>query len=763
MSFGIALCICYLAGLLLSHAVGFLPIGSLALPWAGMIGFWLILLGGTIASRWLPFRVGLRRWCCLGSIFLLATIYITLRSPSAGTQDISLFTERAQAIAQTQVITGRLIDDPSLNRDLKGRFLVAVQQLQVLETNGEITFQIPVKGRVYVTAPLLQVTGLHSGQLMKAKGRLYLPKPAMNPNGFDFSAYLSQRGTFTGFVAEELKFRQNQNWGLWRLRQRIVRAQVRALGSPLGQLVSAMALGRNAVDLPADIQDLFSRVGLAHTIAASGFHVSLLLGTVLALLRSQTNTTQAIAGGGVLISYLTLTGLQASVIRATLMGAATLVGLVSDRKVIPGGALIIVVTIILLVDPTWIWKVSFQLSVAATWGLIVTAPAITRQLDWMPVTLASLLAVPIAATLWTLPLTLYHFNGIAGLSILLNVIATPIVSVISLGGIVSGAVALISPSLGALAAHLLYYPGQLLFWLAQTSSRLPGSSIAIGQITLWQIIGLYTLLGASICKIQFRTMVLKPLLFTGFLALILLPIGWRYWTQDQVTVLAAGNELIWVRQEHGHTTLVNSGGEKTAFYSVAPFLKQSGVNRIENAIALPFQLDDSVGWTIILRQTPSTHFYRNDQPFHQGDWSTYVHTLTPGQSTRLSNLAVQLLETTKLGLDNSILRLQAQQNWLLLPELPPDVQANLVALGSELQSEVLVWPGGAIDSALLQAINPQVAICYGYTLPQSIERQLQQAGVKTYWTNRDGAVIWHHHQGFRGYLETKHRNALPWG
>jgi competence protein ComEC len=668
--------------------------------------------------------------------------------------------ERANAIAPSQVITGRVVDEPSLNRDLKGRFRIAVQRLQVLNQAGQLTFQMPVAGKAYVTAPLLQVTGLHKGQLMHAKGSLYLPQTAKNPNGFDFQHFLAERGTFTGFVADELRFHDGDPWGLWRVRQRVVRAQIRALGSPLGQLVSAMALGRKAVDLPADIQELFSRVGLAHTIAASGFHVSLLLGTVLAVVRSRTRHTQVALGGIVLVGYIILTGLQASVVRAALMGGAALVGIATDRKVIPSRALLIAVTLMLLVNPHWIWNIGFQLSVMATWGLLVTVPAITQRLDWLPVTLASFIAVPIAATLWTLPLMLYHFNTFSGLSVGLNIVATPLVTVISLGGIASSVLALGWPSLGTWIAHGLYWPAQMLLWLARTSSQLPGSSIAIGQISLWQLSSLYVILGlmTGLCPVPLPKMMARGGLLLAFMATLLLPVGWQFVSQHQVVVLAAGNELIWTRQIHGHTTLLNSGSHKTAFYTVAPFLRQAGVNKLDEAIALPFSPDYLTGWQTLLSQTPVRHLYSHTQLPQLSRWVRTTHDLKPGASYDLADINIQLL-----GVDNPIVRVEAQKSWVLLPTLSPELQTHLATMGSDLSSDVLVWPGGDISEALLSAIKPQTIICYGDTLSEALERRLHQLGIQVFWTRRDGAVIWQPGTGFYGHLASKHRNPLPWG
>jgi len=751
------LCVAYLVGLLLSGVAGAFQVGTVSISTAGLILAPLIIIGGAIAPK--SYRLGLRfpQWCWVALVCWLATAYISVRSPIPPPNDISESVERVQAIAPTHIVSGWVGEEPGLNRALKGRFMLSVKRLRVEDDEGHVTFEVPTRGQLYVTAPLPQVTGLHSGQWVTARGRVYSPQTALNPNGFDFQAYLAQRQSFAGFVAADLQFSEHAQGGLWQIRRRIVRTQVRALGSPLGQLVSAMALGRRAVDLPFDVRDLFSRVGLAHTIAASGFHVSLLLGTVLSIVRSRSGKVQFIVGISVLAGYITLTGWQLSVMRAALMGVAALIGLVLERAVKPSGALLVAVTGLLLINPTWIWDIGFQLSVAATFGLIVMVPAITRWLNWLPITLASLVAVPIAATLWTVPLSLYHFNVISAVSIALNVVATPLVTVLSLGGMVSGAIALLIPAVGGFVASFLYYPARLLVILAEVSSQLPGSSLAIGQISIGQLVGLYG--GLFLSLWPGHLVRLQRLWPVGFLGILLVPLGWQLLTQNQVTVLAANGELIWVGQHHGQTTLVNSGTEQTAFYTVNSFLKQAGVNHLEQAIALPFDREYPAGWQFLLHQMPSRALYGTTEETPLAEYAEHYRPLTIGQSSTLKALTVQ-----PLGTENPILRLTTSpQSWLLLPDLPLNLQTYLAGAGSVLQSDVLVWSGEELSETLLAVVQPRTAIAYGRTLPEFVERSLQQNGVQVFWTARDGAVTWRDRDGFHGYLERKRRNALPWG
>ena len=221
ISVGLTFCVAYIAGLLLSGAAGYFTIGTLAISRAGVIVSLGLLVLAAIASRYRALGWRSSIWAALACVFFLASIYMTVRSPVAGSRDISAYVERAQSIAPTHVIAGRVIEEPRLNRALKGQFVLQAERLKIQNANGETTFQIATQGQLYITAPLLQVTGLHRGQLITAIGRLYRPQAAKNPGGFDFASYLSQRGIFTGFVATDLQFPINSRWGLWRVRQRI--------------------------------------------------------------------------------------------------------------------------------------------------------------------------------------------------------------------------------------------------------------------------------------------------------------------------------------------------------------------------------------------------------------------------------------------------------------------------------------------------------------------------------------------------------------
>ncbi|MBE9112111.1 ComEC/Rec2 family competence protein [Nodosilinea sp. LEGE 07298] len=735
-------------------------------PWLGVTvaGMGALAAAGLAAlvlpSRWYKGPTA-TQWLVVGAIALLATLNYGLRYPAPGVLDISRLLAQGEAAGAQQIVWGQVQELPRLSRSGRGQIWLKTDQVRRLDAqNQPLSAPGITQGRLYVTVPAEQIDGLFPGQRVQVQGKLYEPAQAKNPNAFDFRQYLASQRCFAGFTGENVIPGQSQSpprWALWRVRQRIARAHEARLGIPAGPLVSAMALGRKAVAVPYDIQDAFMQAGMAHTLAASGFHVSLVLGVVLAVLGHRAISTRLanpgrakfIAGSVTLVVYMLITGGQPSVMRATVMGFGVLVGIALERSIKPLGGLLVAVTLLLLLHPDWIDDIGFRLSVMATLGLMVAVKPITEKLEWLPTTLGAVAAVPLAAYLWTVPLSLFYFNTLTTYSILLNMVTTPLVMVISLGGMVSGLVAAVWPALGALVAWPLWLPTHLLIALVKWEVSLPGSALATGHISLVQMFGLYGLY----CCWGWGTVKRRGLvaLLIGLLALG--PLLYQGATRSQVTVLAAGSDAVMVVQDGRSPLVVNSGTDRTAFYTVVPFLRQAGINQLTSAI----HGDDSDGenWRTIAAKAPIHNFYGASSALAAAPAVKQFHSLTAGQIQPVSRQRVQYLQAGARGLQLDLLN----RHWLLLPNLTPAQQMPWIQAHPGLQSEVLWWHGEALSAEAIAAINPEVAIASGPTIDPATEAQLKQQNIQVFCTERDGAITWNRHQGYQAYLAAQQHPA----
>ncbi|MBD2485201.1 ComEC/Rec2 family competence protein [Planktothrix sp. FACHB-1365] len=722
----------------------------------------------------LPFWV----WLLAGITAFLASVYLQIRTPQPATNDISqliLNSGNSQDLLIT--VRGEVGSIPRLTRSGRGQFWLNVNQVnEITNNNTPIAVSRDVKGLVYVTVPLLKATGLYPGESVAITGSLYQPQPPSNPGGFDFYNYLAQQGSFAGLRGRYISHDDSQPppWGLWKIRQRITRAQAKLLGVPEGSLLSAMVLGRLAVDLPYDIRDTFVQVGLAHILAASGFQVSFLLGVILALTQRFSPQIRFILGLLTLLFYLGLTGISPSVLRATLMGLAVLIALLTQRQTKPLNVLLLVAILLLIVNPLWISDIGFQLSFLATLGLMVTVPPLMQRLNWMPPFFASLIAVPLAVMIWTLPLQLYIFKVLSPYSILVNIIASPLISIITLGGMASALVALFMPGFGSAISQVLHYPILGLIETADYFSHLPGNSIAVGSISLIQLITLYSLnlliWGYFIWvnpqenpKILTSKKGWIPLLFAVTCAiLIVVAPGWyTKTTQFQATILGTPKEPILVIEEKGKVTLINSGSQNTAQFVVLPFLNAQGVNEIQGSVATHPQLGLSIGWPFILENVPIKRFYDNPAPkkTYQATNDVILKALAQQKGAYVPLILRQpvMLGSVKLELLNPqppIIRFEMGQNiWTLLGETSINDQKQLMESQSLTPTQVLWWSGEPLSPEILSVFKPKIAIASSNSIDPKTVQILSQQQTQIFWTGRDGAIRWTPTQGFETTLD----------
>ncbi|MGK7951878.1 MAG: ComEC/Rec2 family competence protein [Xenococcaceae cyanobacterium] len=374
----IILCLAYIVGLLSTGLFYFEDSSWLNLFRVAIGLIALSIITSVAVNRFPDFRKYKQTCLVAGIIALFALVYFQIRIPEPKVNDISYLLTNSSS--QFITVKGKVLNEPRLTGNDRVKFWFKPDR--VLTSPPKL-----VSGKLYVTLPLLPDRNIYPGEILNIKGILYKPQIVKNPGVFDFKNYLAREGAFAGLKGLEITEKNNlkePNFGLWKIRQRIIKAQVTGLGSPVGQLVSSMVLGRKAVDLSPDIRDRFIKVGLAHVLAASGFHVSLLLAVVLKLTNRFSAKSQFGFGLSSLIIYVGLTGLQPSVIRASLMGVSVLTGLLLERKIIPLGSLLLAATLLLLFNPLWIWNLGFQLSFLATFGLITTVPAITKKLVLFP-------------------------------------------------------------------------------------------------------------------------------------------------------------------------------------------------------------------------------------------------------------------------------------------------------------------------------------------------------------------------------------------
>ncbi len=365
----------------------------------------------------------------------------------------------------------------------------------------------PIKGRLLLSLP--------PGSDVRYGDRLSLTGSPQAPSdlpGFSYRDYLARQGIFTTLRNASVRTLERGRGnpllaGVYSLRGRAYAFLIRSVPQPEASLLAGILLGIES-DMPANLDAAYQSTGTSHVIAISGSNIALVVLLLSALFSRLTSRLWApvFAIAGIAI-YTLLVGAQASVVRAAVMGSIALIGQSIGRGQSGAHALTFTAALMALANPLVLWDAGFQLSFAATLGLVLyasrlqawTARLLERRL---PAPAAQKWARPIgeyllfslAAQATTLPIILYHFGRLSLSALIANPLILPAQPLIMSVGGASVLTGLALPPLGRLLAAfawpLLAYTNRVVELLAQPA----WSSAGIAQPGLGFVLGWYALL-----------------------------------------------------------------------------------------------------------------------------------------------------------------------------------------------------------------------------------------------------------------------------
>lgn len=341
-------------------------------------------------------------------------------------------------------ITGSVAGDVRLRSDSRISFV-----LEDVALDGQ-----PVAGRGYVSLHYDDAPpALFDGASIQFPGRVYQPDGRAGKPHFDFHLLMRQNDLDFGIAAYQGVTVTNTpdaapvRDAASRVRQRIRGVYERLLGEN-ADIAMAVFLG-DKDGLGAETYASFQKLGIAHVMAVSGLHVSLLAGLILHLLDSAgiQRRKQLTMLGLFLAGYCSLTGFSAASLRAAIM---LLIGMTSrmhrrrsDRLTILAAAMLAV----LVIDPLQAFSAGFVLSFSAVLGIVLYCAPLRKWLDraWKPVRLRrnhprslpllkcqreakGVLAMTLTAQLGVLLPTMVYFHQLPTYGIAVNLVIVPFVS-----------------------------------------------------------------------------------------------------------------------------------------------------------------------------------------------------------------------------------------------------------------------------------------------------------------------------------------------
>jgi competence protein ComEC len=473
----------WLAGIWLADRLGWQAAVWLAVALPAVVG---------AALLWRRGRVGLALAAC-GALALGGARYAASIPPL--TPAVVQYYNGATDV----VILGQVKAEPERS-DTNSRLRVAVQQLTM---NGQTR---PVDGLIQAQTGLYP--SIPYGATVRLAGDLAAPGDAGSSG---YAAYLERQGvgSIMEFPAVEV-VAEGGGSPLFRavlaLKARGRAAIAAALPEPHAALLTGILLGDDS-GLPRDLVEDFRTTGMTHVIAISGFNIAIIIGLLDVITAPVLPRRRAAVVIMVLIlGYAILVGAMASVVRAAIMGVAYLVGLrLLGRATLAVAGLFTAAFLMTLVDPNALWDVGFQLSFAATLGLMLFAGPWSRRLDrgaasvftpetrsWVVKWTSDLLIVTLAAQLLTVPLLLYHFGRLSLASLPANLLVLPVQPLVMFTGGLTMIAGLVSPLAGPLVAPVAWLFLDYTIGIIRLLARLPGAStpLALSGAGLIAVYGL---------------------------------------------------------------------------------------------------------------------------------------------------------------------------------------------------------------------------------------------------------------------------------
>ena len=548
---------------------------------------------------------------CLAA-FCFGAVRFQVSLPTVDSHYIAWYNDREYDL----LVTGTLTDPP----DVRDTYTNLRIEVTGLDTGDEI---LPVHG--LILARVAPGKDWHFGEMVRLRGHLKTPPSSED---FSYQDYLARQGILAYMPdaeATRLPFSSGSQVMrvLFDLKARLVDRVYRIFPEPEASLMAGILLGDDN-GLPADLQQAYKNTGTAHIIAISGFNIAIIAGLFVILFSRLLGPRRgAIAAVTGILLYTLLVGASASVVRAAIMGGLAIFARQVGRRQNGLNTLAFTGGIMAAINPNVLWDVGFQLSFAATLGLVLYAQPMQ---DWFTGLLGRRLSTDtahkigglvgefvlftLAAQLTTLPIMAFHFGRISLIAVLANPFILPAQpAVMVLGGL-------------ALLLGFIYLPlGKVAGWIAwpfaaytnravEFFNGFPHGVVILGEFSLLAVVLFYVVL----FSLTFARPTLKKGLRTALgSSVVMVALGVFAWLTWSAALAAPDGRLhltffdvgsanaILIQTPGGRTILVNGGESPSSLANslgrrISPFDRELdwlvvGSPQEEQVAALPRVLD----------------------------------------------------------------------------------------------------------------------------------------------------------------------------
>ena len=544
--------------------------------------------------------------------------------------------------------------------------------------------------------------------------------------------------------------------------------------SPEGAIFEALVLGERS-RMDAETTQALQKTGLYHLFAISGAHIALvsaLLFLVFRMVRIPERPAYAILLV-LLVFYGFLVEGRASVVRAVIMAAAFIIGKLLWKDVHLLNTISLGALAILIVRPCQLFDAGFQLTFAATFGLILFYRPIRDALPGLPLKITDLIALSIAAQAAVAPIVALTFHRVIFSGLILNLIGIPLVTAVMAAGYIFLPAVFLLPFLAKPAAAGLAFLLRVFLGSTRLLDGVPFLSYRIPTPPAAVVAAYYGFL--LLLLLPKRTLP-RRIAAVGFAAALAVLATYPFASSVNdltVTVIDVGQgDSILVEFPGTSKMLIDGGGLPASSFDigenvVSPFLWNRGIKRIDRLVLTHPHPDHMNGLRAIGRNFKVGEFWEgttaSDDPGYLALQAAIPETVVRRKISRGYRQAVGDVNVegiapldpagpiASLNDGSLVLRLVYRNTaFLLAGDIGQGVEEEILAAGIDVRSQVLKAAHHGSDSSgsesFLAAVCPEyVVVSAGGEArsrlphPEALAR-FEKTGARILRTDRDGAV-----------------------
>lgn len=767
------LVISFVAGILFSHFL-------LSSLWA-----LVLTLAISLAVSWILFffnRIRFSFFCLLISVFLLGANLHTYQNKN--------FSENALHRLKHEGYVdffGIIYKSPSIGKD---RDYLYLKVEKVIYKNRKENIDGNLRVTVYRSSPHSSFSNFFVGDKIIVSARLLSSKGFQNFDHLSRDTYFkslnihNRASTKSDLLVKKIKPGKRYSPLRWVsiIRQKLQRkikqhlTSSRSSMSPQGAVLEALLLGERG-RMDQEVTRALQQAGIFHLFAISGAHIAIISFILFSLFRVLHIPTRPSYGllMGFLIFYAFLVEGRPSVLRATIMTLAFLLGKMIWADVSLINTISISAFFLLLVNPFSLFHVGFQLTFAATLTIILLFPRIIKYFPRLPLRISEIFVLSFTAQLGILPIMAATFHRVTFSSLLLNYAAIPLVGIIMAVGYIFLLFSLLSSFLAELITVALGFLINLLLACSHLLDWFPPISYRIPTPHLPTIIGYFLILSLLLLRprVKGQRLILLSCFFCIFAILISYPFPSNSKTLKMTMIDVGQGDSILVEFPGRKKMLIDGGGVQQGTFDigenvVSPFLWKKGIKRVDYLVLTHAHPDHLNGLKAVARNFRIKEFWEAFSPDQSENYADFKKLLRlsviqkrkfRGDSSQEGQVKIDVLHPEKgypyvpsIHNDQSlVLRLTYGQMTLLLTgDIEIKAEMEILSTGAIIESQVLKSPHhGSLSSSsdtFLHKVHPHLVLIsvgegnrYGFPAPEVLTKY-QEIGAKVYRTDLHGAI-----------------------